>query len=942
MPTIKKLIEVALPLEAINAESAREKSIRHGHPSTLHLWWSRKPTATARAVIWGSLVDDPSNHPEQFPTLETQQQERERLFGILTRLVKWENSNDEGILAEAKAEIMKSTNGNPPALLDPFAGGGAIPLEAQRLGLEAHAHDLNPVAVMINKAMIEIPPKFAGHAPVNPEAQRQGAANQGWKGAAGLAEDVRYYGEWMKQEACKRIGHLYPKAKLEDGSEATVIAWIWARTVKCPNPACGCEMPLISSYYMSKKKGKEAYVLPHIAGNHVSFSVVNGKPKNSTEVEAGTKNRNEKGRASKAVFCCPKCKSGIVHGEYADKEAENGRMSVTPVCIVAEGRQGRAYLDFSQSAAESLLSEVRNYYDSHKLDEDVPHAQCRGTFASNAQGRYYGFHEFKDYFTPRQLTALTTFSSLVSEAQQKAEADAVAAGVFNDHIALSEGGVGARAYGEAVGIYLAFVVDKLADRNSSTCGWDNSRDGIRNTFGLQAITMTWQYAESNPFCSSSGCISNMLDWVVKCVANFPAISRGNSRQFDAQSDNGLREIMISTDPPYYDNIEYADLSDFFYVWMRQMLKNTYPTLFRTMLVPKTEELVATPYRFGGSTEKARNFFEDGMFNTCCRLYQYAREDIPVTIYDAFKQSETDEMDSTASTGWETMLSAIIRAGFAITGTWPIRTEMVNRGGAQGTNSLASSIVLVCRKRAETAGSVTRREFINALHREMRPALEKLQSANIAPVDLAQSAIGPGIGVFSRYKSVLEADGKPMSVRAALQIINQELDAFYNEQEGELDRESRFCVELFSQYAFNNIKFGDADILARAKNTSVQALAEHGVLMAAKGQVRLKTRDELPERVDTHESCTWLLTQQLARAMEVGGVKACAAIVLNIFGSNAEEAKALAYRLYTICERKNWAQEGYAYNNLVVAWPDIQSAAAQMQAEIPVQIKMELL
>lgn len=942
MPTIKKLIEVALPLEAINAESAREKSIRHGHPSTLHLWWSRKPTATARAVIWGSLVDDPSNHPEQFPTLETQQQERERLFGILTRLVKWENSNDEGILAEAKAEIMKSTNGNPPALLDPFAGGGAIPLEAQRLGLEAHAHDLNPVAVMINKAMIEIPPKFAGHAPVNPEAQRQGAANQGWKGATGLAEDVRYYGEWMKQEAYKRIGHLYPKAKLEDGSEATVIAWIWARTVKCPNPACGCEMPLISSYYMSKKKGKEAYVLPHIAGNHVSFSVVNGKPKNSTEVEAGTKNRNEKGRASKAVFCCPKCKSGIVHGEYADKEAENGRMSVTPVCIVAEERQGRAYLDFSQSAAESLLSEVRNYYDSHKLDEDVPHAQCRGTFASNAQGRYYGFHEFKDYFTPRQLTALTTFSSLVSEAQQKAEADAVAAGVFNDHIALSEGGVGARAYGEAVGIYLAFVVDKLADRNSSTCGWDNSRDGIRNTFGLQAITMTWQYAESNPFCSSSGCISNMLDWVVKCVANFPATSRGNSRQFDAQSDNGLREIMISTDPPYYDNIEYADLSDFFYVWMRQMLKNTYPSLFRTMLVPKTEELVATPYRFGGSTEKARNFFEDGMFNTCCRLYQYAREDIPVTIYYAFKQSETDEMDSTASTGWETMLSAIIRAGFSITGTWPIRTEMVNRGGAQGTNSLASSIVLVCRKRDETAGSATRREFINALHREMRPALEKLQSANIAPVDLAQSAIGPGIGVFSRYKSVLEADGKPMSVRAALQIINQELDAFYNEQEGELDRESRFCVELFSQYAFNNIKFGDADILARAKNTSVQALAEHGVLMAAKGQVRLKTRDELPESVDTHESCTWLLTQQLARAMEVGGVKACAAIVLNVFGSNAEEAKALAYRLYTICERKNWAQEGYAYNNLVVAWPDIQSMAAQMQAEIPVQIKMELL
>lgn len=918
MPTIKKLIEVALPLEAINAESAREKSIRHGHPSTLHLWWSRKPTATARAVIWSSLVDDPSNHPEQFPTLETQQQERERLFGILTRLVKWENSNDEGILAEAKAEIMKSTNGNPPALLDPFAGGGAIPLEAQRLGLEAHAHDLNPVAVMINKAMIEIPPKFAGRSPVNPEAQRQGAANQGWKGATGLAEDVRYYGEWMKQEAYQRIGHLYPKAKLPDGSEATVIAWIWARTVKCPNPACGCEMPLVKSFVLSKKKGKEAYIKPKFDGSSFYYTVENAKP------------ASEDGTVSRSGAKCLACGCSVPF-DYIRSEGRAHRMGTVLTAVVAEGKNGRVYLSPDSTHIHAAIVDKPANYPSGVLSGK-----------SRVNVSLYGFDETSDLFTPRQLTALTTFSELVGEAQKKAEADAVAAGMFNDHIALSEGGVGARAYGEAVGIYLAFVVDKLADRNSSTCGWDNSRDGIRNTFGLQAITMTWQYAESNPFCSSSGCISNMLDWVVKCVANFPAISRGNSRQFDAQSDNGLREIMISTDPPYYDNIEYADLSDFFYVWMRQMLKNTYPTLFRTMLVPKTEELVATPYRFGGSTEKARNFFEDGMFNTCCRLYQYAREDIPVTIYYAFKQSETDEMDSTASTGWETMLSAIIRAGFAITGTWPIRTEMVNRGGAQGTNSLASSIVLVCRKRAETAGSVTRREFINALHREMRPALEKLQSANIAPVDLAQSAIGPGIGVFSRYKSVLEADGKPMSVRAALQIINQELDAFYNEQEGELDRESRFCVELFSQYAFNNIKFGDADILARAKNTSVQALAEHGVLMAAKGQVRLKTRDELPESVDTHESCTWLLTQQLARAMEVGGVKACAAIVLNIFGSNAEEAKALAYRLYTICERKNWAQEGYAYNNLVVAWPDIQSAAAQMQAEIPVQIKMELL
>lgn len=918
MAVKKKLIEVALPLEAINAESAREKSIRHGHPSTLHLWWARRPLATARAVIWSSLVDDPSSHPEQFPTEEAQQRERERLFGILTRLVKWENSNDEAILAEAKAEIMKSTDNNLPALLDPFAGGGAIPLEAQRLGLEAHAHDLNPVAVMINKAMIEIPPKFANLRPVNPESRHQFGSSAAPKGAAGLAEDVRYYGEWMKREAYKRIGHLYPKAKLADGSEATVIAWIWARTVKCPNPACGCEMPLASSFILSKKKGNEAYIEPDTTGTEITYRVKYGK---GSEVCP---------KIAQGKFKCIRCNEGIPK-DYPKVESKAGRMGKKLLAIVAEGKNGRVYLTPNSEQISAADCPIPDDYPTGPLAPHFTGGSCVP----------YGLDEFHKLFTNRQLTALTTFSALVGEAQKKAEADAVSAGMFNDHIALADGGTGARAYGEAVGVYLAFAVDREADVGSSIASWINNIGAVRNTFARQAIPMVWDYAEVNPFSSSCGCFDNMLEWVYKCIEKLPACGGGNARQFDAQSDCGLNNILISTDPPYYNNIGYADLSDFFYVWMRRMLKDTYPKVFRTLLVPKAEELVATPYRFEGSVEKARDFFEDGMFNTCCRLYQYAREDIPVTIYYAFKQSETDEDDSTASTGWETMLSAIIRAGFAITGTWPMRTERGVRTIAQGTNALASSIVLVCRKRPHDARSVTRREFINALHREMRPALEKLQSANIAPVDLAQSAIGPGIGVYSRYKSVLEADGKPMSVRAALQIINQELDSFYNEQEGELDRESRFCVELFSQYAFNNIRFGDADILARAKNTSVQALADRGVMMAAKGQVRLLTREEIPEKVNTAEDCTWLLTQQLARAMEKGGVKECAQIVMNIFGSNGENAKALAYRLYTICERKNWAQEGYAYNNLVVAWPDIQSMAAQMQAEKPVQLSMEL-
>ncbi len=941
----KKLIEVALPLEAINAESAREKSIRHGHPSTLHLWWARRPLATARAVIWASLVDDPSSHPEQFPTEEEQRKERQRLFDILTRLVVWENSNDPRVLAEAKAEIMKSTGNNPPALLDPFAGGGAIPLEAQRLGLEAHAHDLNPVAVMINKALIEIPPKFAGQAPVNPDVRNGQVGTTGngvWTGAAGLSEDVRYYGEWMRKKAFERIGHLYPRVSVpneQGGGQATVIAWIWARTVKCPNPACGCNMPLINSYYVSKKPKHEAYVLPEIEGDKIRFSVHIGKPKDKNLVEFGTKNRNEQGKASKAVFCCPFCKNGIVHGDYADQEAEAGRMGILPVCIIAEGQNGKAYVEFTESMANSIISDSEDYYRAHRISEQIPTAQCRGTFASNAQGRYYGFHEFKDYFSKRQLVALSTLSSLVQEAQLQAETDAITAGRFNDHIPLEKGGNGALAYGQAIGVYLSFLVDQLANQHSTMCGWDSSIGKIRSTYGRQGIAMAWDYTEGNLFSSSTASYKNMFERLCKAFVTLGSLPVGKAKQFDAQSDCGLRGIMVSTDPPYYDNICYSDLSDYFYVWMREALIRTYPSLFGTLLVPKAEELIATPYRHDGDATKAKAFFEDGMYNTCCQLYQYATDGIPVTIYYAFKQSDTDEDNKTASSGWETMLTAIIKAGFAITGTWPMRTELANRAIATGTNALASSIVLVCRKRDESARSVTRREFINTLHREMRPALEKLQSANIAPVDLAQSAIGPGIGVFSRYKSVLEADGKPMTVRAALQIINQELDAFYNEQEGDMDSGSRFCVDLFQQFAFNEMAFGEAQVLATAKNTSLQALADRHVLQATKGRVRLLTREEIPDSISSGEECIWLLTQQLAYRLEKDGIKGCASALAEMYGSNVENAKALAYRLYTICERKGWAQEGYAYNNLVVAWPEIISMAASIKAEAPAQLSM---
>ena len=601
-------------------------------------------------------------------------------------------------------------------------------------------------------------------------------------------------------------------------------------------------------------------------------------------------------------------------------------MKATMIAIVTESQTGRIYLD-----PDSLQFQSADI----PVPEDIIYTDLPEK-ALGFRTQAYGMVRHQDLFSNRQLTALTTFSDLVVEAQQKAYKDAINAGMFNDGKGLDAGGSGARAYGEAVGVYLAFLVDKLTDYNSTICSWNISRDGLRNTFGRQAIPMVWDYAEANPFSNSTGCLSNTLTWVTKCILEFPRNAiQGHVQQYDATQDNGLRSIMVSTDPPYYDNIGYADLSDYFYIWMRQSLKNTYPSLFSTMLVPKAEELVATPYRFDGSKEKARDFFEDGMLRTFRQVHEYSREDIPITIYYAFKQSETnaeDEDDAdetttvTASTGWETMLSAVIKAGFAITGTWPIRTERSVRVVAMGTNALASSIVLVCRKRHPSASFVTRKDFLATLRRELKPALVQLQHANIAPVDLAQSAIGPGMAVYSRNGKVLDADGTPMSVRSALQIINQLIDEFFNEQEGDLDSESRFCVELFSQVAFNPIKYGIAEVLSTAKSISISKLAQAGVLTSSKGSVQLSCRDDLQEFSVMNSNVTWLVTQQITKAFEKHGIDGATKILARVTGPMAENAKALAYRLYTIAERKGWATEAYAYNVLVSSWMDIQQGA----------------
>ncbi|MCA9833506.1 MAG: DUF1156 domain-containing protein [Thermomicrobiales bacterium] len=916
----KKLIEVALPLEEINKASAREKSIRHGHPSTLHLWWARRPLAAARAVIFSSLITDPGD--PDYPWKDGQERdvekERGRLHQLIVDLVQWENTTNETVLNKAREEILLHTDGNPPPLLDPFAGGGAIPLEAQRLGLEAHASDLNPVAVLINKAMIEIPPKFAGMPPVNPEQRNQ--PKVAWKGAAGLAEDVRYYGKWMRDEAEKRIGHLYPKVTLpkeQAGGEATVIAWLWARTVTCPNPACGAEMPLISSYWLSKKKGKETWVEPIIDGKEVSFEVRTGK--------SGPKVPPKQGRGAK--FACLVC-GDVAPEQHIKAEGTSHRMGQKLMSIVAEGHRGRAYIAPS-AEHEELARDVR--------------ATWRPTIEQPKNPRWfsppaYGLTTFGDLFTERQLVALTTFSDLVGEARECVLADATMALSAEYAISVRPR---AKAYADGVSTYLAFAVDRIADRGSTIASWDSSASKMRNSFGRQALPMTWDYGEANPFSSSTGCWDNAISWIEEVVEALPANSPSVVSQQDATRVRGFDAGIISTDPPYYDNIGYADLSDFFYVWLRRALVDVWPSLFTTLQVPKEEELVATPYRFKGGKKEAERFFEDGLRHTFAGTVQIQDPDFPTTVYYAFKQAETIETkdgqgSESASTGWETMLEGLIVSGYQITGTWPMRTEMSNRNIASGTNALASSIVLACRVRPGNAPEATRQQFLREMRSKLAEDLKPLQHSNIAPVDLAQAAIGPGMAIYSKYSRVREASGDSLRVREALALINQVLDEVLAEQDEEYDPATRWAITWYEQHQMNEGPYGDAEGLARARNVSVDDMASDGMLLSGRGKVRFIWREELPELVPgwkprSQDVADWVIMQRLAHAVQDGQRDAAtikAAIDAALPG-RTELARDLAYRAYNIAERKGWQREALVYNTLVQNWAAIEQLADEM-------------
>lgn len=956
--TRKKLIEVALPLEAINAASAREKSIRHGHPSTLHLWWARRPLAAARAVIFSQMVDDPSSHPEKFPTEEEQNTERERLFEIIRELVKWENTTNEDVLNQARQEIWRSWRWtcednkdhpqaaelfNPdklPAFHDPFAGGGAIPLEAQRLGLESYASDLNPVAVLINKAMIEIPPKFAGMAPANPDArENKSLLQKEWKGAEGLAEDVRYYGQWMRDEAEKRIGHLYPKIKITQemvderpdlkpylGRELTVIAWIWARTVKSPNPAyADVDVPLASTFMLSTKKGKEAYVEPVVSGGSYVFKVKAGAPPDTEAAKAGTSAGKRK------AFRCLISDIPVPY-PYIRTEAKAGRIDTKLMAVVAEGDRGRVYL----SPTAEMEQIAKSAEPTWKPDCEMPKKH------RNFQPPVYGMDNLGDIFTDRQLVALTAFSDLVGEARERVLRDAQAAGHLpDDSLPLEQSGQGSQAYADAIAVYLAFAVDKGANYWSSLCAWSTSTEKMISTYGRQALPMVWDFTEANPFSTSSGNFLLGISQAGKMVKELGTGHAGIALQNDASQQLHSSCKVISTDPPYYDNIGYADLSDFFYVWIRRSQRVSFPNLFATLAVPKAEELIAAPHRHG-TKDKAEAFFLTGMTKAMGQLAQQGHAAFPVTIYYAFKQSERDT-NGVASTGWETFLDAVIQSGFALTGTWPMRTEYVGNL-KKNMAALASSIVLVCRPRHVDAPMATRQQFRSALKAELPDALRHLQQGNIAPVDLAQSAIGPGMAVYTHYARVVDPSGKNVSVRDALTLINEVLDETLAEQEGDFDADTQWAIVWFDQHGFAEGPFGDADNLARAKVTAVAGMMEAGILHSKGGKVRLLKPDELPSGWDPREDkrfTIWEAVHHMVKNLNEKGETGAAELLAKL-GSTGDIARELAYRLYNLCERKKRSAEALNYNNLVQSWPEIVNiATANPLPEEPEQTEMSI-
>jgi putative DNA methylase len=793
--------------------------------------------------------------------------------------------------------------------MDPFAGGGSIPLEAQRLGLVAYASDLNPVAVLINKAILELPPLWCNRPPVSMDPG--GVKARSWIGSDGLAEDVRKYSGWVRDRAQKILGDFYPKADLADGSKAAVVAWIWARNVRCPNPACGIDAPLAHSWWLAKKPGKEAYVVASVADGRVHFSISHDMARSPSKDDHGTMRRG----GAVCVGC-----GGSISLSYIRVEGEARRLGVQLVAIVAKGTGRRIYLAASEEHVACSRMDAPIEAPAEQLIHDPRNVWCVN----------YGLKSIADLFTNRQLVMLTTYCELIRQAREKIHMDAAAAGLSSESGLVGEASE-ARAYSDTVSVYLGLALSRVSSTNSGLCRWNPhpSKESVSDAFARQAIPMVWDFAEGNPFMPGPSDYRQSAEWIARALDALVVGKPGAASQADAAKVAKPLGTVLSTDPPYYDNVGYAVLSDFFYVWLRRVVGDLYPEMFQTSMTPKADELIADSSRHGGKAEAAR-FFRKKYEEVFTWLRNGAPDDLPVTIYYAYKQSESAGLGQ-VSTGWEVFLDAMLRTGWSIKATWPIRTERTGRMRDIGANALASSIILACRPRPETAARTDRRGFLRELRSELPPALVSLQQSNIPPVDLAQAAMGPGIAVFSKYAQVAEVDGSPMSVRTALSLINQVLGEVLAEHEGELDEDSRFALKWFAEHGWSDGAFGDAESMTKAFNTSIPRLERVGIFRARAGRARLILPSEISKKTGHSGDSTtvlWRILMDLVERVENEGLESGSELILAVMKAvpNIDAIRDMAYVLFSICERRRWSKDGVVFNHLVTSWPDLRKMA----------------
>lgn len=899
-----KLIERIIPIEAINANAEYEKKPGVGpHPRSLHLWWAKRPHAAARAIIFCQLVDDPSSSPELFPTIDDQNKERERLMEIAAKLSDWKLSFDDDVMKDAQKEILKSNNGEFPIISDPFSGGGTIAAEAQRIGVPSVCSDINPIPFLIGKTMVEYPWRYKDSSPRSVKSIQRTS----YRFSDGLASDFRNYGNILIEKFKSRMAAFYPRVDLpkEFGSgKADVVCWLWAKTVASPDPALsGLHVPLIKSMDLCNKKGSRVWLQPKVSGTSYTFGV---------QSEAlGHEYESIKGTVGRSGATC------IVSGAaiplaYIRKEGVSGRIGEKLIAIaVNTGGRGKVYIPATESQSELMFS-CKNLRDGD-LSIGIEHwSGCTNSVV-------YGFDTFDKLFNDRQSYSLKELASLISEMRSYIRNDILDSGCSKEF---------SEEYSIVMVDYLSLALSRALDFNNRFTGWNASNQKIMHLFGSHRIPMVWDYGEANITSNVVGGLPQIVEFLAKCIERVQPRARGSVTLAPAQEISFGEMTVVSTDPPYFDNVPYSNLSDFFYMWLRPIMKESHSSEFGTIATPKNGELVANEARHG-SKAHAEEFFLNGMEGALTNLKRQHDSRYPIVIYYAFKQSEIEE-EGLISRGWSAFLSSVVASGLQVIATWPIRSESSLRLRAHGSNALSTSVVMVCRVRENVGEVISRSDFVRNLRKELPSAIATLQASNVSPADMPQSAIGPGIRVFSRYAAVLESDDSPMSVKTALQLINAELDTFLSSLTGDFDAETRFAVTWFEQFGYDKGEFGTAQSLCQARGLAVDAVKHAGIIESAAGKVRLLKRSELDDgwdpNTDTHLTI-WECLQYLVRALDEGEENA-ARLLKRIGPERAGAVKDLAYYLYDLAGNKRRdAQEATAYNALIALWSDLTGLAS---------------